>query len=138
MKICTLLVTAFLCFQTTQTIAEKDKMRGCRSSKCKFKLNSRLRLLRDMSKAFFPGKNLVDVTLKSLHDRQEGTFGEFNTEESNGYDIPKLGKRVLSLLMLSSLFSQKTVGKYTIYVVSFRIQQFKPVTLPLLKLMIKL
>jgi len=97
MKICTLLVTAFLCFQTTVTIAEKDKMRGCRSGKCKFKLNSRLRLLRDLSKAFFPGKNLVEVTLKSLHNRQkEGTFGDFNAEESIGYDIPKLGKSLLN------------------------------------------
>lgn len=92
MKICTLIVTAFLCLQTTQIIAEKDKMPRCRSGKCKFKLNSRLRLLRDMTRAFDPRKNLVDVTLKSLHNRQEGTFGEFNSEDSIGYDIPKLGE----------------------------------------------
>jgi len=92
MKIRALLVTAFLCFQTTQTIADKDTMRGCRSGKCKFKLNSRLRILRDLSKSFFPGKNFVDSTLKSLHNRRDGTFGEFNSDESNGFDIPKLGK----------------------------------------------
>lgn len=105
MKICTLLVTAFLCFQTTVTIAEKDKMRGCRSGKCKFKLNSRLRILKDLSKAFFPGRNLVDVTLKSLHNRQDGTFGEYKKEEPIGYDIPKFGKYLLrSSIFLHSFF----------------------------------
>ncbi|XP_052811414.1 uncharacterized protein LOC128239027 [Mya arenaria] len=90
MKICALVVTAFLCFHTTLTIAAKDKLRGCRNGKCKFKLNNRLRILRDLSKSFYPGTSSVDIKLKALHSRDmQGTFGEFANQDSIGYDIPK-------------------------------------------------
>lgn len=92
MNICLLLVTAFLCFQTTHTFADKDKMRDCRTGRCKIKLNRRLRMLRDLSKSLYPETNVIDITLKTLHNRKDGPFGRYEKESSIGYDIPKIGE----------------------------------------------
>jgi len=116
MKICTLLVTAFLCLHSSQTLAAKSKMRGCKNGKCKFK-HSRLRILRDLSKTFYPGSRSVDVTLKALHDRDmQGTFGEFQNQDSLGYDIPKFGKFYVIFYVRYVLFSVCFFNVFRVFV----------------------
>lgn len=88
-------ITALLCLQMTQVWAAREKTKGCKSGKCKFKLNSRLRILRDLSQTFYPGTKLVDIKLKSLHSRKlDGQFGKLHTDDTMGYEIPKFGKKM--------------------------------------------
>lgn len=93
MKICVLLATAFLCFQTTFSFVDTDKMMDCHTGKCKsVKPNRRVRILKDLARNFNIEPTVIDITLKSLHNRKYGTFGQFVQEGSNGYDIPKIGE----------------------------------------------
>ena len=73
-------------------MAARARSRGCRSGRCKYKMNSRLRFLRDLSRSFYPGRNIIDVRLKSINDRKDGNFGTYDEEASIGSDIPKIGK----------------------------------------------
>ncbi|KAL4232871.1 hypothetical protein ACF0H5_007558 [Mactra antiquata] len=87
MKICILLLSAYLCFQPISSVTDKARLRECRMGRCKFKLSRRLRLLRDLSKSFYRETN-IDSALKALHNRKGGSFGAYDEEGSN--DIPKL------------------------------------------------
>ena len=87
-----LLATFILCLQKEIIFAGKDRTRGCRTWRCKLKQNGRLRYLRDFAKQFYPSANSLELALRSLNERKDGTFGSFNEEESEGYDIPKIGK----------------------------------------------
>ncbi|XP_045196537.1 uncharacterized protein LOC123551568 [Mercenaria mercenaria] len=91
MKICVLLVTAFLCFQTTYSFAETDNIMDCHMGKCKsVKPNRRVRILKDLVRNFNLEPTVIDITLKTLHNRKYGTFGEYVEEDSQEHDIPKI------------------------------------------------
>lgn len=90
MKICILVVSALLCFRVTTAAADRGKMTDCKSGRCKIKLNRRLRILRDLSKTLYPDSKIIDITLKTLHNREDGDFGIFDKEGSIGYDIPQI------------------------------------------------
>lgn len=100
MKICILILSALLCLRVTFGTTDKGKIKDCRPGRCKVKLNRRLRTLRDLSKTLYPETNLIDITLKTLHNREEGDFGIYNKEGSIGYDIPEIGKHAQLVLLL--------------------------------------
>jgi hypothetical protein len=61
--------------------------------KCKsVKPNRRVRILKDLVKNFNLEPTVIDITLKTLHNRKYGTFGEYVKEDSHDKDIPKIGK----------------------------------------------
>lgn len=85
-----LLATFILCLQKEIIFAAKDKSRGCRSWRCRLKQSGRLRYFRNLSKQFYPSTNSLELALRSLNERQDGSFGSLSEEESEGYDIPKI------------------------------------------------
>ena len=97
-----LLATFILCLQKEIIFAAKDKSRGCRSWRCRLKQSGRLRYFRNLSKQFYPSTNSLELALRSLNERQDGSFGSLSEEESEGYDIPKIGKKLHPLVHLCS------------------------------------
>ena len=90
-----LFATFILCLQKEVIFAGKDKSRGCRSWRCKLKQSNRLKYFKNFSKQFYPRSNSLELALQSLHEKQDGSFGSFSREESEGYDIPKIGKAII-------------------------------------------
>lgn len=112
-----LLATFILCLQKEIIFAAKDKSRGCRSWRCRLKQSGRLRYFRNLSKQFYPSTNSLELALRSLNERQDGSFGSLSEEESEGYDIPKIGKKLhplvpLSPIMLRRLFCLTSLGGF--------------------------
>lgn len=97
MKICAWLVSAFLCFHVSLSFSDTGNIVDCHMGKCKsVKPNRRVRILKDLVRNFNLEPTVIDITLKTLHNRKYGSFGQYVKEDTQDKDIPKIGKFLFS------------------------------------------